>query len=136
MTDPRCTVDGMTNLDPSEAAQVDAAARAASHVDDLHRPPSGTLYRAKPSAVEAVQWLGDPPSLAACQKFAPGKVAPVYEGRIGAPIGLRLFAGVDGAVGWIPVPVGHWIASNPGDRSDVWPVDPDYFAGKYEAADR
>lgn len=45
------------------------------------------------------------------------------------PVFLK--AGKDGAQGWVPVPAGHWIVRNPGDHSDYWPVDPDYFAAKY-----
>jgi hypothetical protein len=47
---------------------------------------------------------------------------------------LELLAGKDGAQEWVPVPVGHWLVCQPGNKSDVWPVDPDYFAGKYELA--
>jgi hypothetical protein len=34
----------------------------------------------------------------------------------------------------VPVPVGHWLVHQPGDLSDIWPVDPHYFEAKYEPA--
>ena len=48
---------------------------------------------------------------------------------------LLMLAGKDGAQGWVPLPLGHWVVRQPGDLSDHWPVDPDYFAGKYETAE-
>ena len=41
---------------------------------------------------------------------------------------------MNGAQGWVPLPVGYWIVWRPGDLSDLWPVDPDYFASKYRIA--
>jgi len=45
---------------------------------------------------------------------------------------VKILAGQDGAQGWVPVPLGHWVVRKPGDLTDHWPVDPIYFAGKYE----
>jgi hypothetical protein len=93
-----------------------------------------TLYRSKPSIVEAIQWIGDndkttsdPTYVKAVMEFAPGKVR--FMGLLGR---LELFAGKDGAQEWVPVPLGHWLVNQPGDKTDIWPVDPDYFAAKYE----
>lgn len=47
---------------------------------------------------------------------------------------LELLAGMNGAQGWVPVPVGHWIVRSPGVLNDHWPVDPEYFSAKYEPA--
>lgn len=47
---------------------------------------------------------------------------------------LLLHAGVDGAQGWVTVPKGHWLVAKPGDRSDIWPVAPEYFDDKYRHA--
>lgn len=80
-------------------------------------------YRSTPQEIEAVQWTGSNPAEAA--SFAPEIV--VYEDGQ-----LFILAGKDGAQGLVPVPVGHWIVRSPGDMSDHWPVDPDYFARKYE----
>lgn len=55
---------------------------------------------------------------------------PGPEATAGPP--LQLLAGKDGAQGWVSVPVGHWIVRMPGDPSDYWPVEADYFASKYE----
>lgn len=85
-------------------------------------------YRSRPSEVEAVQWTGDPADFLDLEEFAP--VAPPYS--FGPE--LHLHAGKNGAQGWVPVPEGHWIVRNPDDPTDYWPVDPDYFAGKYEEA--
>ena len=84
------------------------------------------LYRSKPQEVEAVQWLGDEYEIEA---IAPGKF--VTKGW-GDQVRGMLKAGAGGAQGWVDVPFGHWIVRQPGDVSDVWPVDPDYFADKYE----
>lgn len=97
---------------------------------------TATLYRSKPTTIEAVQWLGTMASYEAAVSFAGSKVRMVGQ----APPSsadlphhhIELLAGVDGAQDWVPVPVGHWLVSQPGDRSDVWPVEPDYFAAKYE----
>lgn len=84
-------------------------------------------FRSKPQEVEAVQWTG-----ANCEeirRFAMANVTRVKPGDHD----LLLQAGKDGAQGWVPVPVGHWIVRKPGDLTDHWPVDPDYFAAKYES---
>lgn len=89
-----------------------------------------TLYRSKPTEIEAVQWLGDS-SIDEVQAFgAPIRVEylPEHDQRV-----LMLQAGKDGAQGWVEVPVGHWIVRQPDDLSDHWPVEPDYFAKKYSA---
>lgn len=81
-------------------------------------------FQSKPSTVDAVQHTGD---FVALQEFAGEKV------RIDPGSGtLLLLAGKDGAQEWVPVPSGHWLVCQPGDPSDIWPVDPDYFAAKYE----
>lgn len=86
-----------------------------------------SLYQSKPSTIEAVQHVGDFVTL---EQFAGEKV------RIRPDDGaLMLLAGKDGAQEWVPVPLGHWLVNQPGDKSDIWPVDPDYFAAKYEPAD-
>lgn len=82
------------------------------------------LYVSRPSVVEAIQWLGTPEAIE--QSVFGGVI------EFDAAGDLELLAGKDGAQGWVPVPLGHWLVRNPGDPSDNWPVDADYFAGKYE----
>ena len=82
-------------------------------------------YRSKPSEIEAVQWTGA--NIIDVWAFAPAVLREHGNG-------LELLAGQDGAQGWVPVPVGHWIVRQPDDLTDHWPVDPDYFAAKYEPA--
>jgi hypothetical protein len=84
-----------------------------------------TLYRSKPTLVEAVQWTGE--NQTELDTFAPGKT-----GSNPMTGEMSLLAGVQGAQGWVDVPVGHWIVRNPGEHIDYWPVDPDYFTLKYE----
>ena len=91
-------------------------------------PTSAALYRSKPQHVEAVQWTGD--NAPEVRAVLPEKVRVPADGH------LLLLAGKDGAQEWVPVPVGHWLVHQPGDLSDVWPVDPDYFAAKYERAEK
>lgn len=104
-----------------------------------------TLYRSKPSEIEAVQYGPE---------FRPGLVQEVAEFISGKKLDrpaelvdyvqptatwnedytILIKAGKDGAQGWVPVPVGYWIVRQPGDLTDHWPVDPDYFDKKYEEA--
>lgn len=79
-------------------------------------------FRSRPQEVEAVQWTGD--NLGEIFEFA--------DDRATSSVQLFLLAGKDGAQEWVPVPVGHWVVRSRGDTSDHWPVDPDYFANKYE----
>jgi hypothetical protein len=84
------------------------------------------LYQSKPSEIEAVQWTGDNYDLV--KSFADGKV----RWRQDDVAGLELKAGADGIQEWVPLPEGHWVVRQPGDHSDYWPVDADYFARKYD----
>ena len=90
-------------------------------------------YRSKPQEVEAVQWTGD--NVEEIHNFAsldePRTIVTIYQGDPE----LKLKAGKGGAQGWVFVPVGYWIVHNPGDLSDFWPVEPHYFAKKYDPAD-
>lgn len=84
-------------------------------------------YQSKPSIIEAVQWTDD--NFDEVQRFTSS--ARMSNGGVGP---LFLLAGKDGAQDYVPVPPGHWIVRSEGDHSDHWPVDPDYFAKKYEPA--
>jgi hypothetical protein len=87
-----------------------------------------SLYKSRPQYVEAIHHEGD---FTALEEFAPGKVT------IDPATGLlMLLAGKDGAQDWVPVPLGHWLVHQPDDLSDIWPVDPDYFAAKYDLPDQ
>ena len=86
------------------------------------------LYRSKPSTIEAVQWKGD-------NAAEVGRIAPYKFSTDDETGEAWLKAGKNGAQGFVPIPIGHWVVRNPGDVSDLWPVDPDYFAAKYEPAD-
>jgi hypothetical protein len=93
-------------------------------------------YQSKPSIIEAVKWNGDNWDEVVPFGGPESKVAStVIAGEDGYQAGLplQLLAGKDGSQEWVPVPVGHWLVNQPGDKSDIWPVDPDYFAAKYEA---
>lgn len=98
---------------------------------------AGVRYRSKPSEIEAVQWLGN--NWADIVLFFDGvdKIRTEKSYRWldwGGQFNQRmqLLAGVDGAQGWVDVPWGHWVVRNPGDHRDYWPVEPEYFARKYE----
>ena len=83
-----------------------------------------TIYQSRPQFVEAIQHTGD---FAALEEFAPGKVTI----NVGSG-SLMLLAGKEGAQGWVPVPLSHWLVHQPGDLTDIWPVEADYFAAKYD----
>jgi hypothetical protein len=85
-----------------------------------------TTYSSKPSLIEAVQWTGDN-----IKEIADFGVA--FRSR-NPEWALEILAGKDGAQDFVPVPVGHWVVRAVGDLTDHWPVDPDYFANKYEEA--
>lgn len=103
-------------------------------------------YVSRPSVVEAIQYGPE---------FREGLVREVAEFIAGRPLEsegeilehvqprapwdppelehstLEILAGKDGAQGWVPLPLGHWVVRMPGDLSDHWPVDHHYFAKKY-----
>ena len=85
-------------------------------------------YRSKPQEIEAIQWTGD--NLDEVEAFG---VQFRFSMMWQEPFKIK--AGKDGAQGYVDVPAGHWIVRQPGDLSDHWPVDPDYFAQKYIALD-
>lgn len=88
-------------------------------------------YRSKPQIVEAVQWTGD--NLEDVLRAIPDKTARRQSSTVfPSHLGLYLLAGKDGAQEWVPVPIGHWLVHPPGDLSDVWPVEDEYFKAKYE----
>ena len=88
-------------------------------------------YRSKPQEVEAIQWTGD--NRQEIHDFLGDKCRFDSDSRYGWD--LKILAGKDGAQKWVPVPLNHWTVRPPGDESDVWPIDPDYFAAKYEPAE-
>lgn len=91
-------------------------------------------YRSKPQEVEAVKWDDTDDTVEELWAFTARAISLRFVDDDEADRRtLYLVAGVNGAQGPVPVPVGHWIVRRPGDASDLWPVDPDYFAEKYEA---
>ena len=88
-------------------------------------------YVSRPQVVEAIQWDGTLRREAEIVEWAPDKTRRGAGGRDD----LRLLEGKDGAQGWVPVPVGHWLVRQPGDLSDIWTVEEHYFEAKYVAAD-
>ena len=93
------------------------------------------MYRSKPSEIEAVQWVGDNhDEVAEFLREAQQEQVSLWWVNPDDHSEARLMAGKDGAQGFVPLPVGHWIVRSPGDLTDHWPVDPDYFAAKYEPA--
>lgn len=83
-----------------------------------------SLYRSKPSIIEAVHWTGD--------NYDEVRAALGAKVHTDIDRNLMLHAGKDGAQKWVPVPVGHWLVHQPDDLTDIWPVEADYFAAKYE----
>ena len=89
-------------------------------------------YRSKPSEIEAIQCL-DLNSEKVIE-FMGGTDAIRFVSDEKDWYKVELLAGTNGAQGWVPVPFGHWIVRQPGDLTDHWPVDPEYFDRKYEPA--
>lgn len=94
---------------------------------------SDRLYRKRPVECEAVRWTGE--NFHELEAFAIGHVDFVAQHDKGFErFELTLLAGKDGAQGWVDVPVGHWIVCNPGDDTDFWPVENEYFNRVHEFA--
>ena len=87
-----------------------------------------TLYESVSQLAEAVQWTGE--NLDAVFNALHASVRWRHD-RYGNHLYLHC-----GVIGWVPVPVGHWIVHKPGDLTDLWPVDPDIFASKYQPSKR
>jgi len=99
---------------------------------------SVTKYVSVLQVVEAARWLG--PSTATTYLDPLSPVVRLAGNRVHMVEGddaLYLFVGYYGAQGyhggsgWVRVPVGHWIVRSPGDPSDIWPVEDEYFRSKY-----
>ena len=91
------------------------------------------LFQRKPVVsrpVWAVQWTADHESFQAISKLGAIFVCPKELLQLGGDEEATLMAGVDGAQGMVPVPIGHWVVK--GGPNDFWPVDPAYFAENYE----
>lgn len=76
-------------------------------------------YRSRPIEIEAVQWTGDN-----VQELWDVFTAEKVYGPTEEDGNLYILAGPDDVSGWLPVPVGHYVARNPGDNSDLWPLTP------------
>lgn len=110
--------------------------------EDEPVPLQWSLFRSKPKLVEAIRY-DDPFDIDRIVRFllnaeftyvltdhyvrpARHELRPVHSTTI------QIRAGVDGAQGWVNVPLGHWIVRSPGDMDHHWPVDPDVFAATYK----
>ena len=91
------------------------------------------VYESIPERVEAVQWRGF--YTTAVRTFKAPLHSTYRKGSIFDEIDLFLLAGADGAQGYVPVPVGHWIVRAAGDLSDHWPVEDEHFRNTYRQAD-
>ena len=76
--------------------------------------------------VEAIQWTGE--NYVELVRFG----ATVRQSFLGP---LDLLTGADGAQGYVPVPVGHWVVRSVGDNTDHWPVADSCFRNRYRQAD-
>lgn len=86
-------------------------------------------FVSRPQTVEAIQWTGE--NIHEVGDFLECELR-VHVNSDSSLSDLQILAGQDGAQGWVPVPAGHWIVRRPDDLNHHWPVDPDYFASKYE----
>lgn len=88
-------------------------------------------FVSKPQPVEALQWIGN--NGLELLAHLGDKVEINHRGD--HVYFCLLLAGKGGAQEWVPVPVGHWLVHPPGDLSDIWPVEDEYFQVKYVSAD-
>jgi hypothetical protein len=88
-------------------------------------------YQSKPTSVWAIQWDGTLETLELMDKSLM-PISHCYEMAPKPHWELQLLAGVDGAQGWVPVPVGHWVVRSANVMNDHWPVEDIYFRDKYE----
>jgi len=84
-------------------------------------------YRSKPTTVEAIQWDGTKSAYHEMDD-AGMRVQVLW---VGMQYDLAVWAGVDGAQGFVPVPIGHWVVRAEGVLNDHWPVEDAYFREKY-----
>lgn len=77
--------------------------------------------------LEAVQWTGD--NLIDIQEF--GADCHVVRNPGDSEYVLMLWCGTNGAQGFVPVPIGHWVAkatATPLQATHFYPIDPDHFS--------
>lgn len=103
-------------------------------------------FRSKPSEIEAIQYgpEWDPLLVNRVAEFIAGRplmandpetveyVQPYGPWDPPEHCTIQIQAGANGAQGWVPVPLGHWIVRSVGDHTDHWPVEPGYFEAKYD----
>ena len=89
-------------------------------------------FISKPTTVEAIQWDG---ASSTVDRMLDANM-PVRVLWNGQRTDLTLLAGVDGAQGRVPVPLGHWVVRAESVLNDHWPVEAEYFRDKYAAAPR
>jgi hypothetical protein len=92
-----------------------------------------TRYVSIPQEVEATQWIGDNEAemLAISPKV---RIAKSPAGIWSWPV-CEVYAGVNGATGWVFVPVGDWVPHWADDLTDLWPMDDQAFKRKYRPAE-
>lgn len=90
-------------------------------------------YRSRPPEVEAIPWTGfnwkEVHAFCRVDHGEEVKTASTSDSEDGLP--LQVLVGKGSEQEWISVPPGHWLVRAPGDTSDVWAVDPVFFAHKY-----
>jgi hypothetical protein len=92
------------------------------------------LFRSRPQVVEAIQWTGNERDI---RDWATDPAFSLHDSKVRTSRNnddsfLQVKAGLDGVQGWVPVPLGHFLVRRPGDWSDIWPVEENYFNTKYE----
>lgn len=95
------------------------------------KPKHAARFRSVPQTVVAIRWDGEDDTLAALDEMLP---TGWYQRIVTGPdndLVLYVNAGVNGAQGLVPVPIGHWIVTNEDAVADYWPVAHDYFIEKY-----
>lgn len=86
-------------------------------------------YRGKPAIIEACRWTGD--NFQEIKDFVWSESLTQSRVRLDEAGELKLLAGVEGASGYVNVPVGDWVARADENYSDHWPIEADYFSEKY-----
>jgi hypothetical protein len=90
-----------------------------------------TRYVSIPQEVQATQWTGDNEA----EMLAISPKVRIAKDYLSGRVMCEVYAGVNGATGWVFVPVGDWVLHWADDLTDLWPMNDQAFRRKYRPAE-